>query len=189
MASRERILQKVKANKPAELELPVIAIENCTEGLLEKFTEVLRSIGGDVVEVSKEDFENRIKNLYSDQKNIATNLFPTDFEVHSMSEKSFLKNVDLAIIKGEIAVAENGCVWVTEEQMLHRALPFINQHLVLVIEESMLVSDMHQAYAKIKNIGTYGVFIAGPSKTADIEQSLVIGAHGARSMRAFVIKD
>ena len=189
MASREEILRKIKANKPAEVELPVITINNLSDSLLEKFTEVLRTIGGDVEIVPKADLESRVKSLYPAQKHIATRLFATDFEVSAMSEKEFLKNVDVAVIQGEIAVAENGCIWVSEEQMLHRALPFINQHLVLVIEESMLVPDMHQAYAKIKDIGSYGVFIAGPSKTADIEQSLVIGAHGARSMRAFVIRD
>ena len=33
----------------------------------------------------------------------------------------------------------------------------------------------------------YGVFISGPSKTADIEQSLVIGAHGAGSLTIFIL--
>ena len=47
---------------------------------------------------------------------------------------------------------------------------------------------MHEAYKKITMpICGYGVFLAGPSKTADIEQSLVVGAHGARSVRVFIL--
>jgi L-lactate dehydrogenase complex protein LldG len=47
---------------------------------------------------------------------------------------------------------------------------------------------MHEAYDKIGNVDYgFGVFIAGPSKTADIEQSLVLGAHGPKSMTVFFI--
>jgi L-lactate dehydrogenase complex protein LldG len=49
---------------------------------------------------------------------------------------------------------------------------------------------MHEAYARIGS-ATYGFgsFIAGPSKTADIEQSLVLGAHGPASMTVFLLND
>ncbi len=47
---------------------------------------------------------------------------------------------------------------------------------------------MHEAYERIDLLQTgFGLFLAGPSKTADIEQSLVIGAHGARSLTVFLM--
>ena len=47
---------------------------------------------------------------------------------------------------------------------------------------------MHQAYERLQlGEAEFGAFIAGPSKTADIEQSLVIGAHGPRSLTVFCI--
>jgi L-lactate dehydrogenase complex protein LldG len=46
---------------------------------------------------------------------------------------------------------------------------------------------MHEAYEQIGNSDYgFGTFIAGPSKTADIEQSLVLGAHGAMTMTVFI---
>lgn len=53
---------------------------------------------------------------------------------------------------------------------------------------------MHQAYERLAGLGTnertnYGTFIAGPSKTADIEQSLVISAQGPRSLDVLIVKN
>jgi len=129
-----------------------------------------------------------------------------------------LENVDLAILRAHFGVAENGACWITEDQMIHRALPFISQHLALVLDRKNIVADMHQAYDRIAALesaatdfssmeasstatanpasavsppASYGfaTFIAGPSKTADIEQSLVLGAHGPRSMTVFLLDD
>ena len=70
----------------------------------------------------------------------------------------------------------------------HRAIFFITQHLALVVPAEQMVHNLHEAYARI-SLGTssLGVFISGPSKTADIEQSLVIGAHGPRSLTVFLV--
>ena len=100
-----------------------------------------------------------------------------------------LADLDVAAIPGEVAVAENGAVWVTGESLgPHRAVFVIPEHLVLVVKAADVVNDMQEAYGRITLPRPgYGVFVSGPSKTADIEQSLVIGAHGARSCAVFVV--
>ncbi len=100
-----------------------------------------------------------------------------------------LSDLDVAAIPGEVGVAENGAVWVKGESLgPHRAVFVIPEHLVLVVRSADVVNDMQEAYGRITLPRPgYGVFISGPSKTADIEQSLVIGAHGARSCAVFVV--
>lgn len=94
-----------------------------------------------------------------------------------------LARLDLAILPGAPAVAESGAVWVAPGDLRARAAAFLAEHLVLVVPASALVHELQQAYERIDPAAAaFGCFIAGPSKTADIEQSLVIGAHGPRSL-------
>jgi L-lactate dehydrogenase complex protein LldG len=96
-----------------------------------------------------------------------------------------LADVEVLEIDGEFGVAENGAIWLTEEAMPHRVAPFICQHLVINVSE--IVTTMHAAYERLGGVNSgFGLFLAGPSKTADIEQSLVIGAHGARSLTVVI---
>ncbi|MGZ3755769.1 MAG: LutC/YkgG family protein, partial [Mucilaginibacter sp.] len=100
------------------------------------------------------------------------------------------QDVELGIIRAHLGVAENGAVWIKEDLVNHRVLPFICQHLAIVLNRQSIVPTMHEAYEKIgaEDYG-YGTFIAGPSKTADIEQSLVLGAHGSRTMTVFLMDE
>jgi L-lactate dehydrogenase complex protein LldG len=101
-----------------------------------------------------------------------------------------LASLDLAVLPGEFGVAENGAVWVTDRRVRHRVVYFIAQHLVLVVPAERIVSNMHEAYERLEFAdNAYGCFISGPSKTADIEQSLVIGAHGPRSLTVLLVHD
>ena len=93
-----------------------------------------------------------------------------------------LDGLDLAVVPGRFGVAENGAVWVDAGAHPHRAHHWRAEHLVLVVPAGALVADLHAAYERLRFEGPgLGVFVAGPSKTADIEQALVIGAQGPRS--------
>jgi L-lactate dehydrogenase complex protein LldG len=100
-----------------------------------------------------------------------------------------LSSVKRFVVKGDIGVAESGAIWVSEESMKVRLLPFVCEQLYIVLYENDLVFDLEEAYERIGILKDgYGVFIAGPSKTADIEQSLVIGAHGPIGLTVLFIK-
>ena len=93
----------------------------------------------------------------------------------------------MGIIQGELGVAENGCVWIPQT-MKERAVCFISEELVILLDKDNIVSNMHEAYKRIQmpHYG-YGVFISGPSKTADIEQALVMGAQAARGVTVILV--
>jgi len=95
-----------------------------------------------------------------------------------------LATLDVAVAHGHFGVTENGAVWVDGVAGVPRAALWLCRHLVLVVPRDSLLPDMHAAYARLgqARMPDFGAFISGPSKTADIEQCLVIGAHGPLSL-------
>ncbi len=194
MNSKEKILANIKNNdKVKSVNLP--SYENFGIKFDDKFatfSTMLESVGGKALLIEKEQLDETIKALYPDEKQIASNVdfcSVGNFNANDFDDAHDLKDIDLAVVKGNFAVAENGAIWMKNENNRHRSLYFIAQNIIIVIDENELLNNMHEAYRKIdfENKG-YGVFISGPSKTADIEQSLVIGAHGPKSGYVIFIK-
>lgn len=194
MSSRAEILKKIKQNQPGEMsELPDLKVLGSEYfDILETYKTVLKSIGGDFAEVA--DYTQIIdflKNSYALEKRIITTI-PELSEIASLDwgndDPHSLEDVELTIVKAHFGVAENSALWVTDALLGQRVAPFIAQYLAIIVSKKDIVATMHQAYDRIGNQEYgFGTFIAGPSKTADIEQSLVLGAHGARGLIVFLM--
>ena len=190
---REAILKSVKENKPELLPLPEIDASIFQEviDLTETFKNNVALVGGHVIEIDKSTIDDKIKVQYPDKKHIVstTNLSSLGtINVGPDTDPHHLEHIDLAIIEGELGVSENGAIWVTASNSMVRALPFITNDLVIILEKRNICLHMLEAYDSIsKRDRDFGVFISGPSKTADIEQCLVVGAHGAMSLTVMLV--
>lgn len=197
MSSRDKILGAIRRNKPAATPLPdQFTFRTAYPDLAAQFRQVLQSIGGTVEVISSlDDIQTKVHTLFADLRTIAVTVPGLEslatFSLAPVKDPHDLEHLELAILPGQLGVAENAAIWISENEMggeLIRVLPFITQHLALVIRASDLVENMHEAYKRIQPAATgFGTFLAGPSKTADIEQSLVVGAHGARSLVVFLL--
>ncbi|GAB3172650.1 LutC/YkgG family protein [Telluribacter humicola] len=195
MSSRDNILNKIKAAQPDPTELPS-APQNPIryDDPVGKFSEMINLNGG-VAELANnwQDIRVRLDTTFNEFSNRATTIpFLADWADFSLNveDPHELELINVAVIEGAFGVAENGAIWVSEKHVSHRVLPFITQYLGIVIRRNEIVNTMHEAMERV-NISEsgWGCFIAGPSKTADIEQSLVIGAHGARGLSVYLLND
>lgn len=186
MSSRESILGAIRAITQEKKKLPELPSFGISEELETAFKKSIEGNKGEIL--SEIDFLDWLSksswaNVFS-----AVSAYATASTLELPQDPHELEDLNLAILEGQFGVAENGAIWLDDRQLPHRALPFITEHLVIVLRKSRLFPTLHQAY---ENIGDehsgFGLFIAGPSKTADIEQSLVIGAHGAKSLRVVMI--
>ena len=195
MSSRNDILASIKANKPELIELPKIDLDvfDDSKNIFDEFIKKVEIAGGNVFEAtSTNDVISQVELMFPKTKVNFSNLESTEgfnsFSLEEIKNPHDLDDLDILILEGGFGVAENGAIWLSDNKMTMRVLPFITKHLVLVLKKENIVTFMHQAYQKLDAEETdFGVFISGPSKTADIEQSLVIGAHGALSLSVFLV--
>lgn len=194
MSSREKILSQIKNNKPEILQLPTIDLESFIDDSdeLTQFKKMVEVVGGNLISInSKNDLSKNLASLFPETKNnysyVNECIEINTIDITEIQNPRELEDLDVLVLEGAIGVAENGAIWLSGQGLPVRVLPFITKHLVLVLNTKNVVATQHHALKKIDNLDfDYGIFISGPSKTADIEQSLVIGAQGALSLTVFL---
>ena len=195
MSSKEDILKKYRANVREKFDMPdlsdIVAVKY-PDPLLQ-FMNMTKSVGGNAIEVEKgRDINELIRELYPDAKEISSNLPEVTIATRNPDEVGRardLNGTDVGVVRGMFGIAENACVWIPQ-QMKEKAVMFISENLVILLDKKQIVNNMHEAYKQIEmNDYGYGTFISGPSKTADIAQVLVMGAQAARSATVLLLEE
>ncbi|WP_449015954.1 LutC/YkgG family protein [Prevotella sp.] len=189
--NKEELLSKLRRNIIHQFDMPETPVEGIKyQDVVQQFIDMSRNVGSEVIEAKADDDINElIRKAYPVAEVLASNVdgVKADINPDIVSEAQDLNGTDVGIIEGDIAVAENGCVWVPQT-MKERVVCFISENLVILVHRDKIVNNMHEAYKKIHMTDYgYGCFISGPSKTADIEQALVMGAQAARGVTVIII--
>ena len=186
--NKEDLLAKIRANIHTTYDMPSFDDMKGVQYAdpLKQFVEMSKTVGGKVVELEKgQDINEVIKTCYPDAKVIASNLPEVTIanrNPDTVYEANDLNGTDVGVVRGVFGVAENGCIWIPQT-MKQKAVCFISEYLVILLDRKQIVNNMHEAYQRIEfNSYGYGCFISGPSKTADIAQALVMGAQAARGV-------
>ena len=185
MSSRATILAALRGNLAEPLPLPQQCDFPIPEGdLSDRFAEQIFSGGGRALWIKCNEIAPFLADQFAGARIASTvpEYVQGNIDLLEVRDPRDLAPLDVMVCRADLGVAECGAVWLSDQALIHRASAFITQHLVVLLEQAAVVWNMHQAYSKV-NVAQHGfaVWVAGPSKTADIEQSLVIGAHGARS--------
>jgi L-lactate dehydrogenase complex protein LldG len=192
MSSRDDILACVRKNQPAPQPLPVVPTFDAPTGkLLEDFKAAVVRMGGKLADAPADgDLDSLVRRLFPDAKVIcsATPEVAGDRSLDSVLSPAELNDVDVGVVRAVFGVAETGSVWITEAQFKVNTLGFLSQHLVVLLDPARIVENLHHAYRERAQFDVgYGVFMTGPSATADIEGVLIHGAQGIRTLTVVVV--
>jgi L-lactate dehydrogenase complex protein LldG len=193
VTTRDAILAAVRANQPP-LAPPIPAIplfERTSQLLLEQFQETLMSMGGKFVPAHDEkNLDALVRSLFPDAAVIcsATSEVRGTRALDSNADPADLADVDVGVVRAAFGVAETGSVWLSEEELKVNALAYLAQHLVVLLNPTRIVGNLHHAYRDTRfKTARYAVLVTGPSATADIEGVLIHGAQGVRSLTVVLV--
>ena len=150
-----------------------------------QFETIIEAVGGRVVHIDEgTDLGKLLRELYPEATRFISDLSLGALPVTRPSDAGSptdRNGTDVTVVQTPLGVCENGCCWVQQEGEWRSEL-FVSENLVFILDKANLVHKMHEAMERVRELAPatpFSGFISGPSMTADIEQALVIGAHGA----------
>lgn len=202
-SARQEILDKLKAAVHAVPEKPDFnapVYPSIKQPLEIAFKENLEMINGNVHLFSS------LNELFVALKSFLKDFNPADvycnetaiqkqldhFEMHYSQYIENHKKIEVGITGCEFLIAHTGSAMVSSAQKGGRQLFVYPPIHVIVASKSQIVDYLEAAYSAIQdkyreNLPSQIALITGPSRTADIEKTLVMGAHGPRELHVFLV--
>lgn len=134
--------------------------------------------------------ENNWKNVFCKDSKIIEFLNKANILV-SKDESEF-NSIDAGITGCEYLVARLGSIIVSSRQMPGRKMAGFPPAHIVIASTKQVVRDLKDALEKLKkkysgNFPSFISIITGPSRTADIEKTLILGAHGPKTIFCFLV--
>jgi L-lactate dehydrogenase complex protein LldG len=189
MSSRDDILASIRANLPrVDRPRPEVPLFDGSPpaSLLASFKESLHHMGGVFLDVPEAgDPLAPVRAKIADAK-IVCSVVPEiagNRDITGVGVPQDLADVDFAIVRASLGVAETGSVLLSDADLQVNAVAYLAQHLIVLLDPADIVVNLHHAYRRRDfRERHYTSFHTGPSATADIEGVLIHGAQGVRSL-------
>jgi L-lactate dehydrogenase complex protein LldG len=205
-SSKEKILKKIREALSNPVPLPFPKSEGTaslftapSEDLEILFAEEFTKLSGKFAFcINETDAQNQLKKLLSDKK--WTNVYCNEKQLLNLFHPeqfpeinhSSLSKCDAAITSCHYLIARTGAIVMTSQQQGGRTVSAYAPVHICIAYVDQLVFDTRDALKDLKNksannLPSFITFAAGPSRTADIEKTLVTGVHGPKEVYLFLI--
>ncbi len=205
--SKEKMLKKLRTALLEKRDNPYPNVEDTPvyepfDGYLEVlFAEQLSQVAGKFVFCEDEiQFmenlllladENNWRRIYCWEQPLKELLTHCDFPYYS-TDTNF-EQAEVGITLCESLIARNGSVLLSNASTAGRRLSIYPTHHIVVAYTSQLVLDLKDAFKDLRrkyqeHVPSMISVVTGPSRTADIEKTLVLGAHGPKDLIVFLLE-
>lgn len=193
----EEVKKEEIKNKEEHIDLLSQCIEALEANHATCFRVVRENLPDKMQEIMKQDKLKRVtigNNQFTDelffalQDKFDIQRYENDFH---FLKKELFHDVELGVSLASAAISDTGALIIHTSKNEPRTLSLIPPHHFIMVKASSLFSNLTSYFQSIKKekLPTNLVLISGPSKTADIQQTLAYGAHGPENVTVFFILD